>query len=125
MPARSPEEASKLFTEAINSGDLDALISLYEPDAISLPPTGDAPVSATAARREMFGGMMALNPTIDLRVTRTLQSGDIAMVTGSWTFEGKGPDGSAVEMAGHYADVVRRQSDGTWRFIIDNPLPVA
>ena len=125
MPARSPEETSKLFTEAINSGDVDALIALYEPDAVSLPPTGDPPVTTTEGRRELFSGMMGLNPTIALHVTRTLSHGDTAMVTGSWTFEGKDPDGNPVTMSGHYADVVRRQTDGTWKFIIDNPLPAA
>jgi ketosteroid isomerase-like protein len=125
MPARSPEETSSLFTDAINSSDLDAVIALYEPDATSLPPTGEAAVSTNDARRAMFSGMMALNPTIALHVTRTLESGDVAMVTGSWTLEGKDPDGNAVMMDGHYADVVRRQSDGSWLFVIDNPLPAS
>ena len=31
------------------------------------------------------------------------------------------PDGSPLEMEGTYADVLRRQNDGTWKFIIDNP----
>jgi ketosteroid isomerase-like protein len=123
MPAQTPEETSRLFTEAINSKDLDALIALYEPDAVSLPPTGDPPVNSTQARRELFGGTMALNPTVDLKVTRTLQWADTAMVTGSWTLDGTDPEGEPISMSGHYADVVRRQDDGTWRFVIDNPLP--
>jgi ketosteroid isomerase-like protein len=38
-----------------------------------------------------------------------------------WTFAGTGPDGTPVKLAGHSADVLRRQIDGSWRFVIDNP----
>jgi hypothetical protein len=34
MPqAKTPEETSRLIGEAITSGDMDAALSLYEPDA--------------------------------------------------------------------------------------------
>jgi ketosteroid isomerase-like protein len=98
------------------------LIALCEPDAISLPPTGDPAINTTEARWELFGGMLTLSPKVALNVTRTLVRGDTAMVTGSWTLEGKDPDNNPVTMEGHYADVVRRQADGSWLIIIDNPL---
>jgi len=121
MPAQSPEETSKLFTDGFDSANADALVSLYEPDAITLPPTGDPAINTSDARRELFGGMFTLNPKIALNVTGTLIRGDTALVTGSWTLEGKDPDGNPVNMDGHYADVVRRQADGTWLVNIDNP----
>jgi ketosteroid isomerase-like protein len=121
VPARTPEESSSLISMAIGAGDLDAILALYESDAVSVPPTGEGTVSG-GARRAMFEGMVALNPTLDFRVSRTLTSGDIALVTGSWTMKGTAPDGSPLEMEGAYVDVLRRQNDGTWKFIIDNPL---
>ena len=122
MPARTPEESSELFTDAVNRGDLDALIALYEPDAISQPPTPDPPVDNNAARRALFEGMLGLHPKVDLQVIRTLTGKDIAQVCGSWTLEGAAPDGSQINMSGFYADVLRRQADGTWLFVLDNPL---
>jgi ketosteroid isomerase-like protein len=38
-----------------------------------------------------------------------------------WSFTGTGPDGEPVKLTGRNADVLRRQSDGGWRFVIDNP----
>jgi len=121
MSARTPEESSSLISTAITGGDLDAILALYEPEAVSVPPTGEGAVGGDA-RRAMFEGMVALHPKLDFRVTRTVSSGDIALVTGSWTMNGTTPDGSPLHMEGAYADVLRRQDDGTWKFIIDNPL---
>jgi ketosteroid isomerase-like protein len=38
-----------------------------------------------------------------------------------WTLKGIGPDGSAVEMEMQGTEIVRKQADGSWKFIIDNP----
>jgi ketosteroid isomerase-like protein len=38
-----------------------------------------------------------------------------------WSVIGTDPDGKPVTMSGRSADVVRRQADGTWKFVIDNP----
>ena len=63
----------------------------------------------------------AMNGTLELEVTRVLEADDLALVVGVWSFSGTGPDGEPVTLAGHNADVLRRQSDGSWRFVIDNP----
>jgi ketosteroid isomerase-like protein len=34
------------------------------------------------------------------------------------------PGGSPLELAGRFTDVVRRQPDGRWLFVIDNPYGV-
>jgi ketosteroid isomerase-like protein len=66
----------------------------------------------------------AMEPALKITPTKVLQSGDIALVTSEWTFAGKGPDG-ALTMSGTSTDVMRRQADGTWLYVIDNPDGVA
>jgi ketosteroid isomerase-like protein len=58
---------------------------------------------------------------LDLQVRRVLEAGDLALVAGNWSFTGTAPDGTAVTLTGNNADVLRRQPDGSWRFVIDNP----
>jgi ketosteroid isomerase-like protein len=62
-----------------------------------------------------------MNGRLDLEVTRVLEADDLALVVGVWSFNGTGPDGEPVELEANNADVLRRQEDGTWRFVIDNP----
>ena len=62
-----------------------------------------------------------MNGKLDLEVTRVLEVDDLALVIGVWSFDGTGPDGEPVHLEARNADVLRRQANGTWRFVIDNP----
>jgi uncharacterized protein (TIGR02246 family) len=121
MSARTPEEVPRLWAETFSAGDLDALVALYEEhDAMLVPQPGEA-VTGTDAIREALRALLALQPTFNLEVRKVLQTGDIALSFADWTLSGTGPDGEAIEMAAQTSDVVRRQRDGSWRIVIDNP----
>ena len=124
MPkANTPEDTSRLIGEAITSRDMDAVLALYEPDATFAMPTGFGEGSVTGhdGLREAFSGFLALNPTLTVNAEKTLVSGDTALVIGHWTLKGRDADGNDIDANGRYADVVRRQPDGDWLFVIDNP----
>jgi uncharacterized protein (TIGR02246 family) len=121
MPAHKPEELDELFTQALNSGDLDALVALYEPEGCINPEPGQV-ATGTQAIREALSGFLAMNPKLTLEVKNLNQTSDIALTTGNWHLTGTGPDGSPVDMRGQSVEVSRRQPDGTWRFVIDNPF---
>ena len=124
MPARKPEEADLLVIEALNAGDVEAALTFYEPDATFVPEPGKA-ASGLEAIREVLNGFLALKPRLTIEVPQVAESGDLALLCSRWTLKGTGPDGNPVDMAGQGAEVVRRQADGTWRFVIDNPFASA
>jgi uncharacterized protein (TIGR02246 family) len=120
MPARNPEELDRLFSEALNSGNLDALVALYEPQATLTPEPGQV-VTGTQAIREALSAFVAIKPTITLEVKTLAQTGDIALTSAKWALAGTGPDGNQTTMSGHSVEVSRRQPDGSWLFVIDTP----
>jgi ketosteroid isomerase-like protein len=62
-----------------------------------------------------------MNGKLESKVKRVIQTSNLALVNTEWSFSGDGPDGKSVNIAGKATDVLRQQSDGTWRVIRDNP----
>lgn len=120
MSRGTPTEVLRSIVDGINSGNLEMLMPLYEPEAAFAAQPGSL-AHGLQRVRESLAGFIAMKGTLDLKVTRVLEAADLALVVGVWSFNGTGPDGAAVKLSGHNADVLRRQADGSWRFVIDNP----
>ena len=122
MPAHKPEECDLLLFEVIETGDLDAALALYEPDAIFVVSPGQV-VTGHAAIREVLQGMMAANATGKLDAVTAVPSADgsVAFTRAKGSSTSPGPDGKPVTTHFHSIEVVRKQPDGTWRIIIDDP----
>ena len=120
MGARTPEDLDRLFASALNAGDLEAMIGLYEPRA-ALRPAPSQIVEGHAAIRAALSGFLKMKPTIELAPRVLAQCSDIALISARWTLEGTGPDGKPVQMTGTSVEVARKQTDGTWLFAIDTP----
>jgi ketosteroid isomerase-like protein len=120
MQSTTPEEVLKSIVEGINTGNLDSLMPLYESNAAFAAQPGKL-AHGLSGIRESLNGFIAMKGKLDLKVTRVLEADGLALVIGVWSFAGTGPDGQPVKLASKSADVLRRQTDGSWRFVIDNP----
>jgi ketosteroid isomerase-like protein len=94
-------------------------MTLYEADACFASQPGQLAKSPESVRQSLRS-FIDLNGKLDLKVKRVLRASDLALVTTEWSFRGAGPDGNIVDMAAKSADLLRRQADGTWLFVIDN-----
>ena len=119
--ATSPEACDRLFGEHVNAGDLDALLALYEPNCSFVRRDGSV-ARGHAEIRLVFERLLAMHARMSTEIVKVVQSGDdLAMVYNDWHMSAKRPDGQPVEASGKAIEVVRRQPDGTWRFILDDP----
>jgi ketosteroid isomerase-like protein len=99
MPqANTPEDTSRLIGAAITSGDMDAALSLYEPEATFAMPKGFGEGSVTGhdGLREAFNAFLAMSPELAVNAEKSLLSGDTALVIGNWTLKGRDADGNDI-----------------------------
>ena len=120
MSKLSPEATVHEFVTAINGGDAETALALYEPNGILVGQPGQVAVG-TEQLREALNAIAALKPTITTEKEEVLVNGDIALYMSNWSMTGTAPDGSAVNDRGKSSDVFHRQPDGSWLIAIDNP----
>ncbi len=120
MDMSTPEAVHRLWVDGINRRDLDGLAALYEAGAAFVVRPGHV-VTGNAAVRQATADLLALRPSATLEVLTVVRTGDLALLISRWQLTGSDADGTAIEVSGQTADVVRRQIDGSWRFAIDNP----
>jgi len=119
MPATSPEQLHRLFEEAFNAGDLDALLALYEPDAALIPEPGVV-VHGVDQIGPALKGFLDVGGKMKLDTKEVVIVGDLAYLMNRWSLTATNEDGSPLEMGAVTAEVARRQADGSWLYVIDN-----
>jgi ketosteroid isomerase-like protein len=108
------------MTNAFQKGDIDGILRTYEPGAVVVGEPG-APVSGTPALRAMFAGFIAAKPHFTFLGHEVIQAEDVALHLTPWRMAGVAPDGTAVAASGLSVAVLRRQPDGHWLMVIDDP----
>ncbi|MBJ7328950.1 MAG: SgcJ/EcaC family oxidoreductase [Solirubrobacteraceae bacterium] len=120
-PAADPASLMSLFADRAAAGDADGLLALYEPDAVFEPALGTVLRGAAQIRPALLE-LAALRPTIAYEGDPDVVIvDDIAIVSNTWTLSAQLPDGARHREGGLSADVLRRQSDGRWLILVDQP----
>src|SRR6516162_3391021 len=119
MGVTDPEQVIDQFVKFFNSRDLEGILAeLYEEDAVLLPGPGAPTVTGRDGIRPALKGFLDMGGTMSVLGATALTTGDLALTHSKWRLEVPGSD----PMDGTTAEVVRRQPDGSWKYIIDNPF---
>ena len=114
MPASTPQEIHSLFERAFNTGDVEGILALYEPGAVLV--TGGKSVTGHDAIRDAYKSFLSGGARMKLETRAVIESSEgLAVLHGAWSL---GPPSSTQGLS---TEVVRRQPDGSWMFVIDNP----
>ena len=110
------EQLGERFAEALTSGDLEGVMVLFTEDAVLL--ASGAPV---AQGRSEIHDLMAVwaesHPTREGYTTLACQcDGDMGWWAGKYSSDRKSEDGTTEADNGMFLDVLRRQTDGSWKF---------
>lgn len=117
MPARTPEECDTLFASHLTSGNLEELLALYEPEA-TLVQQNAPPVCGTVEIRKRLAAFVAIRPKFTANVVKVIEADEtLAVLYNDWTLTTK----DAGTLNGKAIEIVRRQPDGSWLFVVDDP----
>ena len=120
MSATTPDQVYRLLGDAFAAGDIERVMELSEPDAVIVPQPGQVMIGAEQVRAALQG-FLDVNVRFSADTAEVIQTGDLALVAAQWSATIDGPDGERVVLGGVSSDVMRRQADGGWRYLIDQP----
>lgn len=117
MPANSPEDICRLFQQYMAVGDLDAVLSVFDPEVVLVNQSGDVTQGRDGLRQEL-AQVAAMKTRLAFTIKQVVRSGDIALMHTEWQVSFPLP------MSVYAIAVARRQPDGTWRWLIGDPFTV-
>ncbi len=112
--------AIQTMTRNFQENNIPAVMESYESKATVLFEPG-SPVSEAAQLEQMFAGMATLSPVFDYAGHEVIVNDDIAIHIAPWDMTGRTPDGQEIAQSGLSIAVLRKQADGSWKMVIDNP----
>jgi ketosteroid isomerase-like protein len=115
-----PEHVVELMDRAFNEGDLETLLSFYE-DAAVVVAEPSRTISGKAELRTFFESVMRSGMSAKQLKTRVLEADGIALFLSRWTLISNEANVGAQPRTFIATTVFRKQPDGTWKALIDNP----
>ncbi|TDS89103.1 YybH family protein [Pelagimonas phthalicica] len=112
--------AVEQMTYAFMAGDITRVMRSYEPGAaVMFEP--QSPVSDEDQLHAMFTAMSAMKPAFTYSGHEVYVSGDTGLHIAPWDMVATGPEGEEITQSGLSVAVFRRQEDGSWKMVLDNP----
>ena len=114
-----PEGVIPSLIERFNSGNVEAMMALYAPEAVFIAKDGRTITDRTEIAAQ-FQRDMNLGVPLKVNVRHVFVGGDTAQIVLDWAIHGEDSEGKLVHVHGTASDIMRRGADGVWRYIIDN-----
>lgn len=114
-----PEGIVPTMIERFNSGKIEAMMSLFAPEAVFVAADGTTVTDRAQIAAELER-TLSLGLPMEARARHMFVADDVAQMVLDWSISGTGPDGKHVHLSGMASDVLRRGPDGLWRVLIDN-----
>ena len=90
MPATNPEEICRLFQQYMAEGDLESVLSVYDPQAVFLNQSREPTKDREGLRREL-APLVATRPRFDYSIKQVIEAGNIALMHTEWNVSGPQP----------------------------------
>jgi uncharacterized protein (TIGR02246 family) len=118
-PSR-PHDWPAMFTKLLHTGDIDGMLGLYAADACFARPNGDVLIGHEQLR-PVLTSLVKEDRRMESEVIQAVVSDDIAVLYTDFRGTRVDTAGERVDVRDRAIEVLRRQSDGSWKLIIGDP----
>ncbi len=108
------------MTSSFAEKDINGVMETYEEESTIIFEPG-MPVRDRNTQRELFMGFISMDPEFQYGEHEVFINGDVAIHLTPWSMIGKTPDGTQMKVGGLSIAVLRKQQDGEWLMIFDDP----
>ena len=112
----APQDMNRTFAQARNAGDVEGLLSLFEPEAVIQEV--ERRCACTDELRTHLEWLITLGGEMVSENNFAIHAGELALLRADYAIYQDG----RIAVAGSSAEVVRRQLDGRWLYVIDYPV---
>jgi ketosteroid isomerase-like protein len=117
----NPQDMNAAFAQAYNSGDIDNLLALYEPESILINLNGGTDQGLEPIRTTLEGLLQFKGAMVSKNIY-CIPFEDIAMLRAHFILDTVSEDGKPLQIQGHTSEIVRKQLDNSWKYIVDHPF---
>jgi ketosteroid isomerase-like protein len=120
-----PEASARYFQHCIRKGDVSGALRCFDVNAVYVTEAGKF-VQGHDAVRQALEAVAGLKPDLQAQRSAVLVTTyDIASWVDEWTLKATLPNGEKLDLAGVSSDVLKRQANGVWTYLVDNPYGAA
>ncbi|MGG3504084.1 DUF4440 domain-containing protein [Paenibacillus lautus] len=116
-----PEDMNAAFADAYNSGDIDQVLALYEPNSIHVHRNGSLEIGIHSFHHTLEELLLLQGKMVSTNLY-CIPFENIAMLRAHFTLRTSDRDGQPLLLQGYTSEIVRQQPDGSWLYIVDHPF---
>ncbi|PQA93981.1 hypothetical protein B0A69_10315 [Chryseobacterium shigense] len=117
----NPAEAVRYFRYCIVTGDLNGALGCFDKDAVYIERDG-LEIKGLENIQKPLEHLCNWKPDIQGNKHKLTIVGDLAVWVDKWTLKATSPDGNFIEMDGATTCMMKRNEEGIWLWLVDNPF---
>ncbi|MCY7423080.1 MAG: DUF4440 domain-containing protein [Chitinophagaceae bacterium] len=118
-----PDDADEYFLEAVRNGDVKTAMTCFDKEGVYIG-KDSKPISGMDNIEKVITELCKMKPDIKVYEHQMSPVGsDMMYWLDKWTMTAAaGADGKPMKMKGASANMMRKNADGQWLWLVDNPF---
>ena len=114
------EGSARYFQNCVRNGDVEGALDCFDDEAIYVTGIGTF-VTGKENIRKALEQVCGLKPDLQAQRSTGFTVDNITAWVDEWTMKATLPDGTKLEMRGTSSDILKKQPNGNWAYLVDNP----